>query len=214
VTIRSARSSPAATPARPPRPRGAARRVALLEATLKIVAESGADTVTHRRVAEVAGLPLASTTYWFASKDALLTAALELAAERDLARLHGLAAATLRTHPVTAETATEAVIAAVTEPLEEPASRATMMTTYALLLEAARRPVLRALSRRWTDAYLDTMGSLLRLAGSTAPREDARLLLAAADGLALESLAAGDDTDPRPELRRVARALLRDGGGG
>ena len=42
----------------------------------------------HRRVAEVADLPLASTTYYFESKEHLLTAALELAAERDIARLH------------------------------------------------------------------------------------------------------------------------------
>ena len=62
-----------------PAPRGPARREALLEAVLQLVADVGADAVTHRRVAEVAGLPLASTTYWFASKEHLLTAALELA---------------------------------------------------------------------------------------------------------------------------------------
>src|ERR1700722_4302796 len=70
------------------RPRDSPRREALLEATLRIVADTGADAVTHRRVAEVAQLPLASTTYYFASKEELLTAALELAAERDLARRH------------------------------------------------------------------------------------------------------------------------------
>ena len=75
------------TKRRPARPRGAARRESLLQAVLKIVADVGADAVTHRRVAEVAGLPLASTTYWFDSKEHLLTAALELAAERDMARL-------------------------------------------------------------------------------------------------------------------------------
>ena len=81
----------AEVPSRTVRPRGAARREALLEATLRIVADTGADAVTHRRVAEVAQLPLASTTYYFDSKEQLLTAALELAAERDLARLHALA---------------------------------------------------------------------------------------------------------------------------
>ena len=73
-----------------PRPRGAARREALLEAALVLVAEVGPDAVTHRRVAETAGLPLASTTYWFASKDELLTAAVELAAARDIARISEL----------------------------------------------------------------------------------------------------------------------------
>jgi TetR/AcrR family transcriptional regulator, regulator of biofilm formation and stress response len=58
---------------------------------LRIVADTGADAVTHRRVAEVAQLPLASTTYYFASKEELLTAALELAAERDLFRLQAIA---------------------------------------------------------------------------------------------------------------------------
>src|SRR6202012_2778663 len=74
--------------ARSTRPRGAARREALLEATLQVVADTGADAVTHRRVAEVAQLPLASTTYYFDSKEQLLTAARDLAAGRDLARLH------------------------------------------------------------------------------------------------------------------------------
>src|SRR5436189_6242495 len=69
------------------RPRGTARRDALLDAVIRIVAEVGVDAVTHRRVAEVADLPLASTTYWFESKQHLLTAALERAADRDIERL-------------------------------------------------------------------------------------------------------------------------------
>src|SRR3984957_17634136 len=73
------------------RPRDSPRRETLLEATLRIVADTGADAVTHRRVAEVAQLPLASTTYYFASKEELLTAALALAAERDMAPLRAIA---------------------------------------------------------------------------------------------------------------------------
>ena len=84
-TIRGVTTSPQRK-----RPRGAARREALLEAVLAIVADVGPDAVTHRRVAEQAQLPLASTTYWFDSKEDLLTAALELAARRDVARLETL----------------------------------------------------------------------------------------------------------------------------
>src|SRR5437868_10053474 len=86
-----------------PRPRGAARREALLEAVLRIVADVGPDAVTHRRVAEEAQLPLASTTYWFDSKEHLLTAALEMAAERDTARLLG----EVSSHPTGDETPDE-----------------------------------------------------------------------------------------------------------
>jgi TetR/AcrR family transcriptional regulator, regulator of biofilm formation and stress response len=184
------------------RPRGAARREALLEAVLEIVAEVGAEAVTHRRVAEQAQLPLASTTYWFDSKEDLLTAALELAAERDVARLHELADRLRERDPV------EAVLATVLDPVDEPSSRASLLATYALLLEAARRPALQELARRWTDVYLQAIGELLDRAGSARPREDARLILSAADGLLLEQLTAGDAEDPRPALGRLIHILI------
>ncbi|MGI8714224.1 MAG: TetR/AcrR family transcriptional regulator [Solirubrobacteraceae bacterium] len=190
------------------RPRGAVRRQLLLEAVLTIVGEVGADAVTHRRVAEVAQLPLASTTYWFASKDELLTAALQLAAERDVARLHALAQALCDVNRVSGRAAVEGAITAVVDPLDEPSSRASLMVTYALLLEAARRPALQELTRRWTDAYLETIGALLERAGSRDPRGDARLLLAAADGLVFEQLASGEHADLRPALRRLGSALV------
>ncbi|HEX3834631.1 MAG TPA: TetR family transcriptional regulator, partial [Solirubrobacteraceae bacterium] len=184
------------------RPRGAARREALLEAVLEIVAEVGAEAVTHRRVAERAQLPLASTTYWFDSKEELLTAALELAAQRDVARLHELADRLRERDPV------QAVLDAVLDPLDEPSRRASLMASYALVLEAARRPAMQELARRWSDAYLETVGELLQRAGSARPREDARLILSAADGLLLEQLAAGDAEDPRPALARLVHILI------
>src|ERR1019366_4463052 len=128
------------------RPRGAARREALLEAVLEIVADTGADAVTHRRVAEIAELPLASTTYWFDSKEHLLTAALELAAERDTARLLAQAA---RRGGGGGTPSVDAAVDLTPEPLDGPhqASRGSLMATYALLLEAARRPALRDVAR-------------------------------------------------------------------
>jgi TetR/AcrR family transcriptional regulator, regulator of biofilm formation and stress response len=184
------------------RPRGVARREALLEAVLEILAEVGAEAVTHRRVAEQAQLPLASTTYWFDSKEDLLTAALALAAERDVARLHELADRLGERDPV------QAILATVLDPVDEPSSRASLMASYALLLEAARRPALQELARRWTDAYLETIGELLARAGSARSREDARLILSAADGLLLEQLAAGEADDPRPALARLVSILI------
>ena len=187
------------------RPRGAARREALLEAALRIVAEVGADAVTHRRVAEVAGLPLASTTYYFESKDHLLTAALELAAQRDIARLKEFAAA-----PADGQDPIELAIAAITDPFDENlhARRGSLIATYALLLEAARRPALQAVTRRWTDAYLDVLSGLLALAGSSDARRDSELLLAATDGLLIGQLASGTGGDLIPRLRHLATVLV------
>jgi DNA-binding transcriptional regulator YbjK len=203
-------ASAATAPKKSARPRGAARREALLEAVLRIVAEVGPDAVTHRRVAEVAELPLASTTYWFTSKEHLLTAALELAAERDTARLLEYASAVTARAGDPAADPLDAVVAAIVDSCDDPAqsNRGSLIAAFALLLEAARRPALREIARAWTEAYLVTLGQLLAGAGSRRPRDDAELLLGAADGLLMEQLATGGDDDLRPRLRRLAAVLV------
>jgi DNA-binding transcriptional regulator YbjK len=187
------------------RPRGAARREALLEAVLRIVAEVGPDAVTHRRVAEVAGLPLASTTYWFDSKEQLLTAALELAAERDTARLLEYGAAMERSDVDPLDAAVGAI--GECDDGSQP-NRGSLIATFALLLEAARRPALQEIAQRWTEAYLLTLSRLLERAGSASPRDDAELLIGATDGLLLEQLASGTHAELNPRLRRLAAALV------
>jgi TetR/AcrR family transcriptional regulator, regulator of biofilm formation and stress response len=196
----------ATTPSRA-RPRGAARREALLDAVLRIVAEVGADAITHRRVAEEAGLPLASTTYYFESKEHLLTAALEHAAERDVARLHAF----LGHAPWDVPDPLGLVVDAILDPLQDNdlSCRASLLATYVLMLEAARRPALREIIRRWTEAYLDALSRLLERAGSTDSRSDAAILLAAADGLLLEQLASDRTAEIAPQLRRLAAALVK-----
>lgn len=195
------------TATKPDRPRGAARREALLDAVLAIVAERGTDAVTHRRVAEVAELPLASTTYWFQSREHLLTAALELAAERDIVRLREQ----VSSGPRGTESPGSRAVRAILTPAGSPSRaghRSSLITTYALLLEAARSPALREVSTHWTQAYLETIGELLAEAGSRRPREDAELLLSAADGLLIEQLASGATNDLTPRLERLATALV------
>jgi DNA-binding transcriptional regulator YbjK len=206
--------SPTRTTPIAPRPRGAARREALLEATLALLAETGADAVTHRRVAERAGLPLASTTYWFDSKEHLLTQALQYAAEHDKRRLRDAADAILARVGADAQpTVADVVDLVLGGSGDDPsASRGSLMAAYALMLEAARRPALQALSQHWSDAYLETVGALMRRAGSPRPADDARLLIAATDGLLIDRLATGAEHtfDPRPELERLAGVLLGD----
>ena len=173
---------------------------------LHVVADEGVDAVTHRRVADVAGLPLASTTYWFESKEHLLTAALERAAERDIERLEAF----IREAPERAGDPLDLVIGAILDPADHsgPTSRSLLLATYALLLEAARRPELRDATLRWTEAYWEALTPLLAAAGSRDPRSHAELLLAAVDGLLVTQLATGEDSDLAPRLRQLAAALV------
>ena len=196
-------------PARAPsgtRPRGAARREALLGAVLQVVAEAGVDAVTHRRVADAARLPLASTTYWFESKEQLLTEALERAADRDLERLRALLGETSEGTSDPIRLAVDAILGP--SPDSGQTTRGLLLATYTLMLEAARRPALRKVMRRWTDAYMDALPPLLAAAGSRHARSDAELMLAAADGLLVDQLASDDASDLAPRLRRLAEALV------
>ena len=72
-------SSRQAAPPGAPRTRAeqrAERRKAIIDAALRIIASRGLPGVTHRTVAREAGVPLAATTYYFASKNEILGEAL------------------------------------------------------------------------------------------------------------------------------------------
>ncbi|MGW1682388.1 TetR/AcrR family transcriptional regulator [Saccharopolyspora sp. NPDC002376] len=73
--------APAARRKDPARPERIAR------AAIDVVAERGVDKLTHRAVAAAAGVPLGSTTYYFATLDDLLVSALRQAAADDVAQM-------------------------------------------------------------------------------------------------------------------------------
>ncbi|HEV2651233.1 MAG TPA: TetR family transcriptional regulator, partial [Rhizomicrobium sp.] len=54
------------------------RKREILEAALRVVAKGGADSVTHRSVADVAQVPLGSLTYYFESREDLIREAFRL----------------------------------------------------------------------------------------------------------------------------------------
>ena len=186
--------------------RGEARRELILDAAIDVLGAEGLAALTHRRVATEAGLPLAATTYWFASKDDLLLHAYRRAADRDIARVRRVAA----------ESADKDVADALADVLgaELTDGRTALVACFTMWVEAARRPDLREIEAEWTAAYEGVIEELLRAAGSPEPRIDSRLLTATLDGLLLGLLArgsgAGDVRDElRPALRRLVGALTR-----
>ncbi len=68
-------------------PKGERRRYALVSAAAELLCEGGFEAVRHRAVARRAGLPLASTTYYFSSLDDLIASAVAHIGMMEVAQL-------------------------------------------------------------------------------------------------------------------------------
>jgi DNA-binding transcriptional regulator YbjK len=182
------------------RPHGNARRVLLLQTTLRLIADEGIDSVSHRSVAEAARVPLGSTTYWFSSRQDMLRQALEHFARLEIETLREQLAAVLGrrlSRKRLVDEFTDLLLPQLGD------GRWRTVAQYAFLQEAARQPELEAVCREWTDAWHDALAEVFGSLGVPNPRLEARLFLAMLDGLLLEQLAAPDD-DPEENVIRPA----------
>jgi TetR/AcrR family transcriptional regulator, regulator of biofilm formation and stress response len=191
------------------RQRGERRRQAILDATLTLVGREGAGAITHRAVAEVAGVPLAATTYYFASKAELIREALAHAAASDRRALAALTSALEQA--TTVEQVASILASSVAQSLGP--GRAVVVSHYEICLEAARRPELAEVSRAWTDAHVRALAPTLARFGSRQPARDAWIVVTAIDGMVFDELAG---PRPRfvedilaPRLERLLRSLTR-----
>jgi TetR/AcrR family transcriptional regulator, regulator of biofilm formation and stress response len=184
------------------------RREQILEATLRVIGRSGREAVTHRAVAEEAGVPLGSTTYYFDSRDDLLGQALEHVARQEAARHielgHELRAA--KNPRQLADMLLDQLVFEIDD-------RDAYIAEYELWLEAGRRPDLREAATAWCDAVQLAVAGAMEKLGSTDPAADASLVVAAIDGLGERVLAREDDpaqaaAEFRPQLRRLIGRLL------
>ena len=125
------------------RRRGQQRKAIILDAAIAVIAHDGVAGLTHRSIAERAGIPLASVSYHFDGIDAVLISALERATT-DLA-------AELRASPPGSTPADLAALLA--RELRE--RRTLWIAGQELYLLAARRPELAAAALGWTDVVAD-----------------------------------------------------------
>ena len=157
--------------------------------------------MTHRALADRAGVPLSATTYWFASKDAILQEALLLAAREEVDRLERVVL-DLAGKELDVSRWAGAVAAELAAELEEDPARQVAFTE--LVLEGTRRPWLREEVARWEEAFLRLAELGLRATGSPEPVTDARLVVATVTGLMIGQL-----TNPQPDFEeQVFRPAL------
>jgi TetR/AcrR family transcriptional regulator, regulator of biofilm formation and stress response len=184
------------------------RREQILEAALRVIGRDGREAVTHRAVAEEAGVPLGSTTYYFDSRDDLLGQALEHVSAQEVER-YGRLGEELRS----VKSGRELADRLISELVAAAEDRVAYIAEYELWLEAGRRPDLREAAQSWCDAEQRSVAGALEVLGSTDPAADASLVVATLDGLGERVLAREEDPaaaakELRPELRRLVQRLL------
>jgi len=199
-------SAATGTVARMPRAarQGTGRREAILEATVRIIGTRGLGAVTHRAVAREAGVPLAATTYYFASKAELLREALRLLVEDEITRV-SRRAVELGVDLGSPRRAAAAIAHVLLG--DEQASQA-LLAKFELYLEAARDPELRRTASHWRGAFVALAESALQTVGAPEPERRAQLLVAAIDGTLVHELASGAETGGEERLRERLERLF------
>jgi AcrR family transcriptional regulator len=191
-----------------PRPRQARSertRQRLLDAALERLAAGGPGAVTHRAVAEQAGVSLGAATYYFASKYDLLEEVYRLHLTRIRERVEALGGVIAAQDGEAVPADRERLIAGLARYLEQGVreDRSGSLATFELALERARDPVLRRrlrVAKTESDAYAE------RMLRSVAPGADAELLIAALNGLRMAWLAEGERSS---FARRVPQLVSR-----
>lgn len=189
-------------------PEGERRRAALVEAAAKLLVEGGFDAVRHRAVAERAGLPLASTTYYFDSLEDLVTAAVEHHSNAELAagrhRLEELA---------TRNRGVQATVELVLEMLLGPesgdpeADAEAVLLRYERLVATGRRPYLRPLMRTLSAQLNELLAEIFARSGTPVSAVELERLIALVDGAVVNALIE-IDPEPRAAAARMLQAAL------
>jgi DNA-binding transcriptional regulator YbjK len=186
--------------------KGERRRAELVTAAAALLRSGGFDAVRHRAVAERAGLPLSSTTYYFDSLDDLVIAAAERTSRDELAEGHAQLDALGPGEPDTAEVV-ELVIDQLLGPESRDGGLDAVLVRYERLVGAGRRPYLAPLMRSLRPELDALLAEVFRRCGRPLDPDALRDLVFLVDGAVISALIEADP-DPRAAAREVLSRLL------
>ncbi|HEY2450907.1 MAG TPA: TetR family transcriptional regulator [Mycobacterium sp.] len=184
-------------------PKGERRRYALVSAAAELLCEGGFEAVRHRAVARRAGLPLASTTYYFSSLDDLIVSAVAHIGMLEVAQLRAEVAALSRRRrgpETTADLLVDLLVGSESDHLTEQ-----LISRYERYIACARQPALRDIQRRNLHHRVDAISEVIERSGRSVRLELVSALICAVDGAVVSALV-DDQEDPRA----VARATVID----
>ncbi|GAB11665.1 putative TetR family transcriptional regulator [Gordonia araii NBRC 100433] len=197
-------------------PKGMARRQLLAEAAGALLMQHGQDAVRHRAVAERAGLPLASTTYYFNSLDDLLAAAVEYTCEVDAREMTDRCAALPERSRGARDTA-----AALAQVFVGDGSSERLAARYELFVLAARHPELASMINQRQHQVEKIAAEVLAKSARHSAPGGVHKLIAFENGALLESISVdaerradpvGAITDAIVDVVDMFAPALADGG--
>ncbi|MEH3076741.1 MAG: TetR family transcriptional regulator [Quadrisphaera sp.] len=188
----------------PPSRKGALRKTAIIDATLRLISAGGLQGVSMRTVAAEADLPLGTVTYYFKDKGELIEAAFLRHTQAETARV--VAAISRIGEDLTGAQLAARLADFVVQGLTT--HRAQLVVEYQFLCESTRQESLQRASAAWLQSLLAHLEATVRALASAQPRTDARLLLAVLAGLEVDNLAVPLDAAGEQAVRHLVGRLL------
>jgi len=185
-------------------PKGERRRYALISAAAELLREAGFEAVRHRAVARRAGLPLASTTYYFSSLDDLVAKAVEYICAVETAQLRARVDALPRRRRG-AEAIADVLVDLLVGDADGEASSEELISRYERYIACARQPELREVQRRLLQQRVEAVAEAISRSGRNLRTDLVTALVNAVDGAVVSALV-GDGDGPR----ELARTTLMD----
>lgn len=185
-------------------PKGERRRYALVSAAAELLCEGGFEAVRHRAVARRAGLPLASTTYYFSCLDDLIASAVAHVGMLEVAQLRARVAALSRRRRGP-ETTADVLIDLLVGDQSGAHLTEQLISRYERYIACARLPALRDIQRRNLRQRADAVCEAIERSGRSVRLEMVSALLCAIDGAVVSAL-----VDDQQSPRAVARATVID----
>ncbi len=163
-----------------------------MSAAAELLAEGGFEAVRHRAVARRAGLPLASTTYYFSSLDDLIARAVEHIAMIEVAQLRSRVAALSRRRRGP-ETTAEVLVDLLVGDVSATGLIDQLISRYERNIACTRLPALRETMRRSLRQRAEAVADAIERSGRTVQIELVCTLICAVDGSVVTALVQGGD---------------------
>jgi DNA-binding transcriptional regulator YbjK len=185
-------------------PKGERRRYALVSAAAELLCEGGFEAVRHRAVARRAGLPLASTTYYFSSLDDLIASAVAHIGMLEVAQLRAQVA-TLSRRRRSADKTADLLVDLLVGSESEHQLTEELISRYERHIACARLPGLREIQRRNMRQRVDAVAEVIERSGRSVRPELVSALICTVDGAVVSAL-----VDELQDPRAVARSTVID----